>query len=250
MKLSFIIITWNGKKLISDCLESIRSYVNRQDVEILVVDNGSTDGTIEFLKSRYPSVRLFQQSENRGVAVARNIALKAAKGDFLFIIDNDLLLNDIAVDGLLRYIEANPDVGICGCLLRDAHGNIQPSAKKYPGILTKMRNILRPGKYNYSYDLQSCKEPFQPVYIIGACQLIRRTAFEQVGFLDEHIFYGPEDADFCLRMHALNWKVVFVPNFDMVHYCQRVTNKRLFSALGLKHLHGLLYFYWKYKRFF
>lgn len=250
MKLSFIIITWNGKQLLADCLKSISSYVGRPDMEILVVDNGSTDGTVDFLKSQYPTIRLFQQSENRGVAAARNVALKEAKGDYLFIIDNDLVLNDAAVDGMLEFIENNPDVGVCGCLLRDAHGFVQPSAKKYPGIWMKLRNIIRSGKYNYTYDLMTCTEPFEPVYIIGACQLVRRTAFEEVGLLDEHIFYGPEDADFCLRMSAKNWKVIFLPQFEMVHLCQRVTNKRVFSRLGLKHLYGLLYFYCKHKRFF
>ena len=250
MKLSFIIITWNGKQLISDCLKSISSFIGRPDIEILVVDNGSTDGTVEFLKSRYPDIRLFLQSENRGVAAARNIALKAAKGDYLFIIDNDLILNDVAVEGMMQFIESHTDVGICGCLLRDAYGNIQPSAKKYPGIWMKLRNILRSGRYNYTYDLTTCTEPFEPVYIIGACQLVRRMAFEEVGLLDEHIFYGPEDADFCLRMHAKNWKVMFLPQYEMVHYCQRVTNKRIFSSLGRKHLRGLFYFYRKYKRLF
>jgi len=248
MKISFLIITWNGIELLKGCLATLSSYLGRNDVEVIIVDNGSQDGTVEYLKAEHPNVKLIELSTNKGVAVARNKALKVAKGDYLFIIDNDLLLNDEAVEGMLQYMDGHPDVGLCGCKLLDINGYVQPSAKQYPGLTYKLKNLFFSGQYNYSYDLLSAKEPLEPVYLIGACQLVRRKAFMMVGYLDEHIFYGPEDADFCIRMKEERWRVVYLPQYQMVHYCQRVTNRRFFSLLGFRHIKGLLYFYWKHKK--
>ena len=247
MKVSFLIITWNGLELLKGCLSTLSTYLNRNDVEVIIVDNGSQDGTVEYLKTEHPTIRLIELSTNKGVAAARNKALKIAKGDYLFIIDNDLLMNDEAVEGMLKYMDSHTEVGLCGCRLLDANGYVQPSAKQYPGVAYKLKNLLFSGKYNYSYDLLSANEPLEPVYLIGACQLVRREAFLAVGYLDEHIFYGPEDADFCIRMKQEGWRVIYLPQYEMIHFCQRVTNRRFFSRMGWRHVKGLLYFYWKHK---
>ncbi len=248
MRVSFLIITWNGLELLEGCLFTLTPYLKRKDVEVIVVDNGSEDGTVEYIKKKYPTIRLFEMDSNKGVAVARNVALKAAQGDYLFIIDNDLRLNEEAVEGMLSYMDNHQDVGICGCRLLDAHGHIQPSAKEYPGLTYKLKSLFSRQKYVYSYNLPKASEPLEPVYLVGACQLIRRESFQAVGYLDEHIFYGPEDADFCIRQNQKGWRVVYLPQYEMIHFCQRVTNRRFYSLMGWRHVRGLLYFYWKYKK--
>ena len=91
------------------------------------------------------------------------------------------------------------------------------------------------------------KQGFEVEYVIGACQMIRREAFKEVGLLDEHIFYGPEDADFCIRLHQKGWKIYFLPYVSIIHEYQQISRKKFFSKMSYIHLKGLLYFFWKHK---
>lgn len=250
MRLSIILITWNGRKLLAKCLESMSFLIGRPDVEIIVVDNGSEDGTIHFLHDKYPGIVSIALDRNHGVAYARNRALERASGDYLWILDNDTELSEDVARGMMRLMDENPQVGLAGCRLVDADGLVQESCKKFPGIGEKVRNILHRHGYRYAYGLDKMKERFEPEYLIGACQLIRREAYEAAGPLDEKIFYGPEDADFCIRVRKSGFHLAYVPEFTVLHHCQRMTRGRIISPIGLKHIEGLIHLYFKYKRFF
>lgn len=248
VSVSIVIITWNGKLHLQKCLASLANYSRRPGVEIILVDNGSLDGTAEWVREAYPDVRFVALDENKGVAYARNRGLELAKGDYLLILDNDTVVTEKTLDGMVRYMEDHPDVGLCGCRLVDANGNVQESCKKFPGVIEKTANLLYGSRYRYAYGRKRMSEPFEPEYLIGACQLIRRQAFKDAGYLDERIFIGPEDADFCLRVRAKGWALRYLPQFTIMHYCQRLTNRHIFSPLGRKHISALFYLYWKYKR--
>ena len=249
IKVSYIIITWNGKQLLNDLLHSMQRQLKRSDVEVIVVDNGSTDGTKEWLSTSYPQIHLINLSTNKGVAYARNRAMEKAKGKYLFILDNDIQITDAAVEGMELFMDDNPNVGIVGCRLVFPNGKIQESCKPYPGLKQKFHHLLCPDSTSFTYEKRIREaKPFEPEYIIGACQMIRDTAHKQVGALDEHIFYGPEDCDYCIRLRADGWKVIYLPQYTMVHHCQRKTNHRPLSTLGRLHIKALLYFYWKHKR--
>ena len=248
IKISYIIITWNGIDHIRNLFRSLQNQISRQDVEIIVVDNGSNDGTTDFLRTSYPSARLITLNNNKGVAYARNRGLEKALGQYLFILDNDIIANDEALTGMEKYMDTNINVGLCGCKLYDAEGNLQESCKPYPGISQKIYNLFHRGKFRFHYKDMPADQPFEPEYIIGACQMIRREAFEQTGLLDENIFYGPEDCDYCLRIRKAGWKVIYLPQYSLIHHCQRKTNIHPFSPLARKHIRGLMYLYMKYKR--
>lgn len=248
VSVSIVIITWNGKLHLQKCLASLANYSRRPGVEIILVDNGSLDGTAEWVREAYPDVHFVALDENKGVAYARNRGLELAKGDYLLILDNDTVVTEKTLDGMVRYMEDHPDVGLCGCRLVDANGNVQESCKKFPGVIEKTANLLYGSRYRYAYGRKRMSEPFEPEYLIGACQLIRRQAFKDAGYLDERIFIGPEDADFCLRVRAKGWALRYLPQFTIMHYCQRLTNRHIFSPLGRKHISALFYLYWKYKR--
>lgn len=250
MLLSVILITWNGKQLLTECLRSMAFLMARTDVEIFVVDNGSDDGTVEFLRERYPLVKVIALKENFGVAYARNRALEQAMGRYLWILDNDTEISPEVYDGMLLYMEKHPEVGLAGCRLIDSDGLVQESCKRYPGIGEKVRNILLKKSYRYAYGLERMKHEFEPVYVIGACQFIRREAYEAVGPLDEKIFYGPEDADFCIRIRKAGYRIMYLPDFTILHHCQRISRARVFSFIGRRHIAGLIHLYFKYKRFF
>lgn len=248
VSVSIVIITWNGKQHLQKCLASLANYSRRPGVEIILVDNGSIDGTPEWVREAYPYVRFVALDENKGVAYARNRGLELAKGDYLLILDNDTVVTEETLDGMVRYMEDNPHVGLCGCRLVDANGKVQESCKKFPGVIEKTANLLYGSRHRYAYGKKRMSEPFEPEYLIGACQLVRRQAFKDAGYLDERIFIGPEDADFCLRVRAKGWALRYLPQFTIMHYCQRLTNRHIFSPLGRKHISALFYLYWKYKR--
>ena len=248
VKISYIIITWNGLAYLQRLLASMTRQLQRPDVEVVLCDNGSTDGTAEFILTSYPAIRYIPLPENKGVAYARNVALRRAKGEYLFIIDNDICINDHAVETMEHYMDAHPEVGICGCKLLSPDGETQESCKAYPGIRAKIRSLFRPSAPFVYREQIVGTEPFEPVYLIGACQMIRKQVYDAIGDLDEAIFYGPEDCDYCLRARNAGWRVMYLPQVAMVHYCQRRTHANPFNRLGLLHLKALLYFYKKYRQ--
>ncbi|NDV47430.1 glycosyltransferase family 2 protein [Paludibacter sp. 221] len=250
MNISIIIITWNQLPVLQTSLTSLEETMQRKDVELIVVDNGSKDNTIEFLNTKYPEIKTIGLSENKGVAFARNRGLEIATGKYLFILDNDTVVSKEAIEGMESFMDNHPEAGMCGVKLVDGNGNVQESGRKYPGLKEKVANILKGKEYRYSYSEETRSNVFEPVYLIGACQFVRREAYEQVGTIDEHIFYGPEDADFCIRIKNAGWHIYYLPQYSITHLCQRMTNKKLFSKMALKHTLALFYFYRKHKRFF
>lgn len=249
IKTSYIIITWNGKSLLQNLFQSMTSQLKRDDIEVIVTDNGSTDGTVQWIQQEYPDVRLILLPQNKGVAYARNKALAAAKGKYLLILDNDICITDQAIFRLEEYMDLHPEVGMVGCKLLYPTGELQESCKPYPGIWQKIKHVLFPSVSTMAYAKQIEEgKPFEPDYLIGACQMVRADVYHKIGPLDEHIFYGPEDCDYCIRVRCEGLKVVYIPYVSMVHHCQRKTTTRPFSKLGREHIKALFYFYWKHKR--
>ena len=242
---SYVIISWQGRHLLERLIPLLAAT---NDSQIIVVDNGSTDGTQAYLQQWENRLTTLTLDRNHGVAYARNRGIELAQGEWICILDNDICFEEATVNAMVGYMESHEDVGLTGCRLLYPDGTVQDSCKRYPGIGQKMKNLLFRSKVRYSYP-DEIQTVFEPEYIIGACQLIRKKVIDETGLLDEHIFYGPEDCDYCIRVREKGWKVVYIPTVSMVHDCQRKTNARPFSALAWKHLKGLLYFYRKHKRF-
>ena len=263
MKLSIVIITYNSLAFLKPCLESLRDSLGSGDTELILTDNGSTDETLSYVKAAFPQVKIIELNKNRGVAYARNRAIKQAAGEYVLLLDSDTIANSAAIAGMVDYMDNNPRAGICGCRLVSREGGVQDSFKKFPAIGYKANNLLisltgklgmkrcrqRLTKQNEKHtygDPLLIKSPFLPDYLIGACQLIRKGVINEIGMLDEAIFYGPEDADFCLRAKAAGWEVIYLPQFTIVHHWQRSTNKKMFTSLTIRHIKALFYFYKKY----
>lgn len=244
ISLSIIILTWNQRAVTCRCLDAL-CHDCGDDTEIIVVDNGSTDGSSEHIAAAYPQVRLIRNPENRGVAAGRNCGIQAAKGDKLLLLDNDTIPNREAIDELRRWLDANPSTGIVACRLMDDTGSLQNSFKSYPGLGAKVRNLF--GNDN-SQSVMLPSAPIRPEYVIGACQMFRRELVDRIGLLDEHIFYGPEDADFCIRARRAGFDTVYLPHVGIVHDWRRATTRSPLSPLARKHIVALIYFYRKHRR--
>ena len=242
--LTIIILTCNQTESTRRCLSSLTPYMlEHHDTNVLLIDNGSEDNQAASLVRRFSwPFDVIRLEKNIGVAAGRNIGLSKARGEYIMFLDNDTVIDPEAIDGLKKYLQDNPMCGIAAPALISPEGDMQDSAKDFPGIGVKLRNIFG-GKSKRS----SMKHP---CYVIGACQMFRRSLIEVIGKLDEKIFYGPEDADFCIRAANAGFTIDYLTQFGIVHDWRRATSRHIFSPLARKHIFGLLYFYFKHRRFF
>lgn len=267
MRLSVVLISYNALHFLKPCLQALTGETGgcSEEMEIILVDNGSTDGTAGFIRSFYPEVKFIPLHTNKGVAYARNRGMETASGRYILLLDADTVPSREALDGMVGYMDTHPETGLCGARLVDPSGCVQDSCKRFPALGFKFNNILitlagrsglsgwkknlekRNRKYHYD-NVAAIREPFSPDYLIGACQLIRKEVVEKTGLLDEHIFFGPEDADYCFRVRQSGWNVIYLPQFSIVHHWQRTTSRKIFSSLAFRHIQGLAYFYMKYRR--
>jgi N-acetylglucosaminyl-diphospho-decaprenol L-rhamnosyltransferase len=246
---SIVILTWNSRALLDACLAALPAATAQVASEVIVVDNGSRDGTAELL-DRHPEIVTIRNASNRGVAPGRNQGLRAARGEFAALLDVDTVPAPGAFATLVGRLRARPEVGLVGPKLVDPDGQLQYSCRRFPTLLDKVCRRL-PARIGRGLvdDVELRWWDHARVrtvdYVIGACQVIRRTALDEVGLLDEHIFYGPEDVDLCLRMHRAGWEVEYVPEAVVMHLERRITRK-LWSSLTARHVYGLGYFFWKH----
>lgn len=251
-KLSIIVLTCNQLHFTMRLLESTGRYLldNPERVELLLVDNGSSDGTVAAVREwmRRLCIRnlhIIEAGENLGVARGRNLGLRAATGDILMLLDNDTIGDPSVFEALREHVERNPGCGVAAPALYAPDGELQASAKPYPGPWIKIAHLLRPGRELKCERLELEKE--HPYYVIGACQTFRRSTLERVGYLDEAIFYGPEDCDFCIRVREAGLTIDYLRDLHLIHDWRRATRRSPFSRLGRLHACALLHFWLRHK---
>lgn len=249
--LSIVIITYNGATLVDRLMSSLQSLLDtNNDIEIIVVDNCSTDST-NYILGKWQNLlgsqlEVICSDRNLGVAGGRSLGVSKATGKLIMFLDNDTIVTSEAILQLKSHIESHPNCGVVAPALRSPQGELQDSAKPFPGIAVKLSNILCGNKQkivNYGSD-----DVLHPYYVIGACQLFRHSTYDNIGGLDTRIFYGPEDADFCERIRQIGLTVDYLQNVTIIHEWQRATRRKLFSKLSFKHLQGLILFYIKHRR--
>jgi len=243
------------KSMLSELLYSIARYTEGVTYELIIVDNNSKDGTQEMIRSDFPDANLILNSKNCGVAPARNQALALVNGRYILILDADMLLIENSFKKMIEFMDSTQNAGICGSKLIFPDGTVQHNARRYPSplafILRRLSflRVVQKSEVLKKHEMTEWdRNDIRDVdYVIGACQLIRRDALNSVGLLDEKIFYGPEDVDFCLRMYQNGWKVYYYPFTSIIHYEQRITKKKYLSILSLRHLCGIIYLFLKYR---
>ena len=260
MELSVVLISWNSERYVADCLDALVTACEGLERELIWVDNGSTDRTRAILESYLSreNILLIPLTQNLGVARARNLGIQRSTGKMVLLLDVDTRITREALRAMIDYLAYHPDCGMCGCKLYDEQGDVQMSCRRYPSLRYKIFNVLERftdaawvrelNRSQFYAERMAGDTPFEVEYIIGACQLIRRELIERIGLLDGHIFYGPEDADFCLRANKAGWKVCYLPNVSFLHAYQRMTGKRLFSRMSWIHVKSLVYFFFKHLR--
>lgn len=249
--ISVCIITWNSREVLAECLAAVPAACAPRGFEIVLVDNGSADGTAEMAGGRFPGVRLILNDKNRGVAPARNQALEAARGKVLVILDDDTVPRPGSLARLAGVLEARPDAAIAGPRLEGAGGDLQLSCRHFHNGLTPFlrrlgfaeRGRMLRGYLLADWDHASRREVD---HVIGACQAFGRAAYEKLGKLDERMFYGWEDTDYCVRARRAGLKVLYAPEAVVVHRERRLTRSRPFGRNALEFLKSMLIFFAKY----
>jgi GT2 family glycosyltransferase len=218
--LSFILVSWNTKGLILEALRSIVETVHGYAYEIIVVDNGSIDGSPGAIRGAFPQVRLILNERNHGFAQAVNQALAQATGSYCVLLNSDARLMEGAIQALITFMHENPDVGIAGGQLINEDGSRQNSIAPIPSLTTELlnRRLLRTlFPHRYPGKERDYPRPIDVDSLVGACIIVRRQAIEEIGNLDEGYFFFMEETDWCLRMREGGWRVSFIPQAHILH---------------------------------
>ncbi len=226
MYISVIIISFNGMDFIDDCLSSVQMSLTEVDSETIVVDNGSTDGTVEWIKSHFPSVKIIENSSNRGFAPAVNQGIKAAQGEFLFLLNQDTRIRNRAIVSLAERMENDSTIGTIGPKLVDFKGNLQKTCRKFPryrdlflefsGLICLFPKSRLFGGWKMGwFDHATEREVDQPM---GAALMIRRSVIEKIGLFDENLKIFFNDVDFCRRAIEAGYRNLFYPDAVVEHY--------------------------------
>ncbi len=230
MDLSIIVLSYNGKRLLRECLRSIRFADPKLRHEVIVVDNASADGSAEMVAKEFPEHALIKAGANLGYAGGNNLGLAAARGRYVMIMNPDIFVKDGALEELVRWLEAHPEVGVVGPKLVNGDGETrQESAYRYhtPIVPVLRRTPLgRTGWGKRKVEAFLMKDaqtdaPTEVDWLLGGALVARREAVAQVGLLDERFFLYFDDVDWCRRFWEKGWKVVFLPHVSLIHLHQR-----------------------------
>jgi len=221
VNLSIIIVNWNTKEFLLSCVRSVFENEQRISSEVILVDNGSQDGSGSEVKKAFPLVHLIQNEKNVGFAGAVNQGLQKASGRYVLLLNPDTRVKNGAIERLMSFMDAHPKAGISGAQLLNSDGSKQNSIANFPSLVTELLNksLLRwlsPEKFPGKEIIYS--EPMDVDSVIGACMMVRRDAWDQVGLLDEDYFLFLEETDWCYRMKRAGWKIYHVPDAEVYHF--------------------------------
>lgn len=225
--LSIIIVSYNVRELLQDCLVSIFNTIDEAAVryEIILVDNNSKDQTGEIVAARFPRVKLIANAHNIGFAAANNQAIRRAGGRYLLLLNPDTIVEPFAIEQVLNFFNNTPDAGIVGCKLLNSDGSVQPSCTAFPTLLSVFSEYFFLYKvfpkspvwgkpYMTHLDLNKIQEVES---IKGAFLLVRKDIIDRIGLLDERFFIYSEEVDLCYRVKKAGWKIYYFPDARIIH---------------------------------
>lgn len=225
MKLSIIILCWNDQTVIANCLRSIYASTHSTEFEIIVSDNGSTDGSIEFIRNNYPRVRLIENGENLRFAKGNNIGIEASCGEYVLILNPDTIIHEGTLDKLTRFADQHPEAGAFGCKVLNTDGSYQESGRPFPTFrgewvralglkrLAYLSDWFLPGIYlGWKGDTQRTVD-----WLSGCFIFVRREIAKHIGGFDEQFFYYYEDMDLCHRIWDAGYPIFYTPEMAIVH---------------------------------
>lgn len=226
MDISVIIVSWNAKQHLDECLRSLAPGTVNHEMEMIVIDNASIDGSPEMVEATHRHVRLIRNSENLGFAKANNIGIRCSRGRYIVLVNSDVRVLGGCLDVLVDCMDNRPDTGIAAPKVLNNDFTFQTNCRRFPSLWRSFCETaglakLFPGNGCFSGEemWHFNHETEQPVDVLKGCFLIvRRTALEQFGLLDESFFIYSEDLDWCKRCWDAGWQVRFLPQAQAIHH--------------------------------
>jgi len=238
--LSVCVINWNTADDLVNCLgriyaEAANDPAGSEPVEVVVVDNASSDDSVARVASRFPQAKLIVEEQNGGYSRAANRGIAATCGDFVVVMNPDVALETGSLATLRDFLASHPEAGSCGPKLLNPDGSLQPSCRRFPTLATGLMRstilgrLLRSNRATRDYLMTDFPHdrPAEVDWLSGACLALRRAALDQVGGFDEGFFMFCEDVDICLRLNQAGWKNFYVPAAAAVHRIASSTSQRM-----------------------
>ena len=240
-KISVVIVSYNVCHLLDECLDSVERALDGIEGDIYVVDNNSSDGTVETLQPKHPQVHFISNKENVGFARANNQAIRQSDAEYVLLLNPDTVVYEPTIKGCLDFMDAHPEAGGAGVRMLTREGTVAPESRRaVPTPWVAMLKMLGFTKRYYMSHL-SWDQPAQIEVVSGAYYLLRRKALDQVGLLDENFFMYGEDIDLSYRLLKGGWQNWFLP-FDIVHYKGESTQKSSFRYVHVFYQAMLIFF--------
>src|SRR3984885_2846971 len=225
MDISVIIVGWNAKHYLELCLQSLADTPPRRSMEVIVVDNASSDGSAEMIESRFPHVKLIRSSENLGFSKGNNLGIRQCQGRYIALVNPDVIVFPGVLDTLADFLDQNPKVGNVGPRVFNPDMTQQSTCRRFPTLwnnfcsatalattFTKSRFFAGEHMFYFPHDRAIAVN-----VIVGCFSMIRRETFDEVGLLDEDLFMYGDDVDWCRRCWKAGWQVVFFPGARAIH---------------------------------
>ena len=222
---SIIIVSWNTRDILRDCLESVYKQSENIEFEVIVVDNDSADGSAETVKKNFPQVILVENSENRGFAAANNQGMAVAAGRYFLLLNSDTIILDNAISKVVSFADAHPEAAVVGCRVLNPDKTLQPTCFMFPSLL----NMILSSTYLYKLFPHSRffgrermswwdRDDEREVDVVTGCfMLVKREAIKQVGPMDQQFFMYGEETDWCYRFKQAGWRIMFIPSAEIIH---------------------------------
>jgi len=225
LDVSIIIVNWNTKGILRNCLQSIYEQTDGIDFEVIVVDNASTDGSPNMVRIDFPKVLIIENSENRGFAAGVNRGIVLAKGRYALVLNSDTIICDNAIEKTVRYAHKHPEAAVVGCQVCENSGIIRMTCFDFPSVFSifcKLFGLAKIFKRNRLLGREQMlwwdrKSERQVHVVSGMFMLVRREAADEVGGMDEDYFLFYEETDWCYRFAEAGWKMLFWPGAKVFH---------------------------------
>ena len=239
VKVSIIILSWNTKQLLRNCLKSLKGMG-----EIIVVDNGSTDGSPAMVAEEFPQVKLIKNKKNLGFGAANNQGMKVATGDYFLLLNSDTIVRDQAPLKMAAFLAKNLQVGAVGCKLLNPDNSLQPSAGPFPNLKVSFIMLFLE---HWLGDLVrfSFKKTKEVDWVMGAALMVCPGVIKKAGWMDEKMFMYMDEVEWCCRIKKAGFKVFFYPEAEIIHLFGGSSKTGRQDPI-LNIYRGLLYFYQKH----
>lgn len=235
MDISIIIINYNTRDYLEKCLLSIYSRQHKASFEVFVVDNASSDGSMEMVRDKFPSVNLTVNPQNTGFGAANNIAIRKSSGKYALLLNSDAEITDGAIDACFEFMESHPLCGIMGGKLLYPDGAVQVSVCPFPSLYIAFTQHLLLARlfpdsrifapHRNAFKKNDYEKEQQVDWVSGAFMTVNRKCLEQAGLFDEKFFLYYEETDLCLRCRNAGWEIRYFPSAAVIHYANKTTAK-------------------------